>query len=372
MTSPRIAPKGALAPLAWILAASALPILLELVELAFIPGSRIAWRIQGIAYAYYVLDGCVAWTAIRTLDPWLVRRGMRSAPARIACGLAALVVGTLVVYGLLYGVAFPRALGRPMNPKMVLPWWIHGTAVVGVCYAWLVLARAGRAQLQERLSAQHEIDGLATALADAERAALEAQIEPHFLFNTLAHVRRQYRLDAAEADATLGALIDYLERTLPALRRADWSVADECSLVDAYLGILARRFGQRLRYAIELDPRCAALRLPALTIATLVENAVRHGLAHKAAGGEVRIAAHLVEGPPAGLRVVVDDDGVGLGHKPSSGTGLGLATVRARLEGAFGDPAALSIASRPGGGVRATVTVRAEPAVALAGGAVPA
>ena len=355
MSPARLAP---IAPLAWILAASALPILLELAELAFLPGARIAWRIQGIAYANYALDGCVAWAVLHTVDPWLVRRGLRAAPGRIAGGLAAVAVGALVVYALLYGIAFPRALGRPINPRMLVPWWMHGTAAVSVCYAWLVLARAAREALQQRLSAQGEVDGLASALADAERVALEAQIEPHFLFNTLAHVRRQVRLDAAEADATLLALIDYLERTLPALRRTDWRVADECSLVDAYLGLLARRFGARLRYAIELDPRCAALPLPALTVATLVENAVRHGLAHQARGGEVHIVAGLDD---SGLRVVVDDDGVGLGRTPSSGAGLGLATVRARLEGAFGDAATLTIAARPGGGVRATMAVRAAP-----------
>ncbi len=359
MSPARFAP---LAPLAWILAASALPILLELVELAFLPGVRIAWRIQGIAWAYYALDGCVAWAVLHSVDPWLVRRGVRAAPGRLAGGLAALAVGTVAVYALLYGIAFPHALGRPMNPKMVVPWWMHGTAVVGLCYAWLVLARAARAALAQRLSAQGEVDGLASALADAERAALEAQIEPHFLFNTLAHVRRQVRLDAAEADATLLALIDYLERTLPALRRADWRVADECSLVEAYLGLMARRFGPRLRYAIELDPRSATLPLPALTVATLVENAVRHGLAHRARGGEVRIVAALAD---AGLHVVVDDDGVGLGQEPSTGTGLGLATVRARLEGAFGDAATLTITDRPGGGVRATVAVASAAHAAL-------
>ena len=233
-------------PLAWILAASAAPILLELVELWLLPDARIGWTVLGIAYAYYVLDACVAWATIRQVDPWLVRRGVRSTRLRIACGLAAFAAGTLAVYALLYGLVFPRAMGRPINPQMIVVWWIHGTGAVGVIYAWLVLGSAARADTQSLLTAQLETDQLATALADAERVALEAQIEPHFLFNTLAHVRRQYRLDVTpQADATLDALIDYLERTLPALRRSELDTfADECALVEAYLsGILARRFG---------------------------------------------------------------------------------------------------------------------------------
>ena len=347
-------------PPVWIVAASAAPILLELIELWALPGATIRWKVLGIAYAYNVLDACVAWGAIRWVDPWLARRGVRSASLRIACGLAVLGAGTLAVYGVLYGIVFPRTVGRPINPQVVVVWWIHGTAVVGVIYAWLVLGSVARADTQSLLAAQLETDRLATALADAERAALEAQIEPHFLFNTLAHVRRQYRLEPAQADATLDALIDYLERTLPALRRDDWTVGDECGLIEAYLGILVRRFAERLRFVIELEPACAAMRLPALTVATLVENAVRHGLAPKAAGGEVRIAARLAGGSPAALSIVVEDDGVGL--KPASGSGLGLATVRARLEGAFGPRGTLTIASRADGGVRATIVVQGAPA----------
>ena len=346
----------AAAPPAWILGASAAPILLDLFEVWLLPDTPARWPVLAVAYAYNVLDACVAWATIRWIDPWLLRRGVRATRWRIACGLAVLVAGTLAVYGGLYGLVFPRVVGRPINPQVVVTWWIHGTAVVGVIYAWLVLGSAARADTQSLLSAQLETDQLATALADAERAALEAQIEPHFLFNTLAHVRRQYRLDPAQADATLDALIDYLERTLPALRRADWTVADECALVEAYLGILVRRFADRLRFAIDVDPGCAACRLPALTVATLVENAVRHGLAPKAAGGEVRIAARLEGGARASLRIEVDDDGVGL--KPASGSGLGLATVRARLQGAFGARGTLTIASRAGGGVRATLAVQ--------------
>ena len=346
----------AASPLAWILAAAAAPIALELVEIKVAPDGRIAWTVLVIAYAYYVLDALVAWAAIRWVDPWLQRRGARTVAARLALGLPVLGAGTLAVYGLLYGLVFPRAMGRPINPQVVVIWWIHGTAIVGVIYAWLVLGSHARADLQSLLAAQLETDQLATALDDAERAVLEAQIEPHFLFNTLAHVRRQYRLDPAQADATLDALIDYLERTLPALRRDDWTVADECALVGAYLGILERRFAQRLRFAIALAPGCGTLRLPALTVATLVENAVRHGLAPKAAGGEVRVEARIAGGARRDLHVVVADDGVGL--KAASGSGLGLATVRARLHGAFGDRGTLTIAPRAGGGVCATLAVR--------------
>ena len=137
-----------------------------------------------------------------------------------------------------------------------------------------------------------------------------------------------YRVEEASADRVLGTLIDYLERALPALRRSDWTVGDELQLVELYLSLIEQRFGGRLCFSIAAPPGAASCPLPALTVATLVENAVRHGLGPKAGNGTVRVAGALDGGI---VRIDVADDGVGL--RQTSGSGLGLATVRARLRG---------------------------------------
>ena len=183
---------------------------------------------------------------------------------------------------------------------------------------------------------------------------LEAQIEPHFLFNTLAHVKRHYQQDAPEAEHMLAALIDYLDRALPSLRCATWTLGHELDLIRVYLGILERRFGERLRFDITACGPCLARALPALTVSTLVENAVRHGLSPKPEGGTVSICAQL---DPAGdaLLITVQDNGVGL--LAGSGGGLGLAMVRARLHGMFGEAASVCVKPQGGGGVLATISI---------------
>jgi hypothetical protein len=246
---------------------------------------------------------------------------------------------------------FYALLGRDPN---LLGMWTLASALSAAAYICFLLHSASVTQHEQMLHLQREADSLGTVLARAELAMLEAQIEPHFLFNTLAHVKRQYRKDAAAADRMLLALIEYLERALPALRKADWTVGDEIDLIEVYLNILAQRFGERLQFMIVAREADRAVRLPALTVATLVENAVRHGLAPKIEGGSVFVNVMRTDD---NLSIDVCDNGVGLRH--SSGSGLGLATVRARLRSAFGDQATLRVEPWQPHGVRAAITIPA-------------
>jgi LytS/YehU family sensor histidine kinase len=230
--------------------------------------------------------------------------------------------------------------------------WTMSSAFGAIAYLCFVLYRASEIQRGTSLRLHREAEALSTLLAKAELALLEAQIEPHFLFNTLAHVKRQYRIDANAADHMLAALIEYLDRALPALRRADWTLGDELDLIRVYQDILVQRFGTRLQFSITCSDTYHTFRIPALTIATLVENAVRHGVAPKTEGGSISIHTERVENA---LFIEVCDDGVGLQY--SSGKGLGLATVRARLRSAFGDKSLLLIEQRQPNGVRAEIRI---------------
>ena len=312
------------------------------------------WAQRLIGYAYFISEGCMAWACFRWLNPWLAGRSLVALRQQLPISVVVIFVGTAVNFCVLYMGVFPLMMGRPVNPAAIFPWWFHLTAITTIVYVWLLLGQASASHASHITRALHDTDQLATDLAQAELAMVEAQIEPHFLFNTLAHVKRQYRLDPVGANYMLTALIEYLDRALPALQRADWTVGDELDLVQVYLEILAQRFGENLRFEITAHEASKALNLPALTIATLVENAVRHGLTPKAGGGTVSVR---VQHDAASLQIHVRDDGLGL--RQASGSGLGLASVRARLKNAFGERARLAVEPRSSGGVRASIHVAA-------------
>ena len=176
-------------------------------------------------------------------------------------------------------------------------------------------------------------------LSEARLQLLQAQVEPHFLFNTLAHLRRLAQTDPTEARAMLADLLRYLQEALPSLRSDRTTLGSELTLVSAYLALHQRRLGQaRLRWELDVAPGVRGIALPANSLLTLVENALKHGIAPLVGGGDVRVSAHL-EGEQ--LVVTVADTGRGMGA--SSGHGTGLATLRARLQAQHGDAASLTL-----------------------------
>jgi two-component sensor histidine kinase len=165
---------------------------------------------------------------------------------------------------------------------------------------------------------------------EAQLRLLQAQIEPHFLFNTLANVQSLIDHDAERAKQMLETFTDYLRLSLSQLRDADSSVANELGMVDAYLQLLQIRMEERLRYKIDADEAARTARLPTLLLQPLVENAIRHGLEPKLEGGQVRISVRLRDGV---LAITVEDDGLGL-HAPQrrGGSGMALDNLRERLQ----------------------------------------
>lgn len=332
---------------AWVpIAATSLYVYGHLVDWAFGNSSGFGSPRSIMVILYYLLGALLVWVCISSLEPKFETRQL-SLTWRLFLIAAAIITGMTVNTILIYGLLFPVWMGRPVYPGGLFETAHLVTAVTLTITGWLVMSRHSDSKARQALQLQLETDALATVLDNSELAVLQAQIEPHFLFNTLAHIKRQYRLDQLTADQLMTQLIDYLECALPAIRRTDWTLGNELELIQSYLGILEQRFGARLRFEIKADAQCKSKRLPALTVMTLVENAVRHGLAPKAGAGKIDIAASLrAMKQGTELIITVRDDGVGL--RVTSGSGLGLATVRARLYGAFHGRALLLVEPNDG------------------------
>ena len=183
---------------------------------------------------------------------------------------------------------------------------------------------------------------------EAHLRLLQAQIEPHFLFNTLANVSSLIEVDATQARRLLDRLNDWLRIALARTRSESSTLGDELTLLENYLQILSMRFGARLNWKIEATDEVRSIRFPPMLLQPLVENAVRHGIEPKVGGGTLMISARLEQGV---LRVRVDDDGVGF--SVSSGGGAGLENVRARLNALYGSSARMELQANESGGVRA-------------------
>jgi two-component sensor histidine kinase len=214
-----------------------------------------------------------------------------------------------------------------------------------------------RAGLQQR-----EMDSLRRqkSEADLRLTVLQAQVEPHFLFNTLASVRSLVRQDPTRAEATVDALVDHLRATLPKFRAGSGEVsptlADQIEICASYLAVMKVRMEERLEYDIDVPAELRALAFPPLILISLVENAIKHGIEPKTGGGHVWISAELVQrGAGPAIAVSVEDDGLGL--RPGLSDGVGLSNIRAQLATQFGERARLTLSSREGGGVTATVCV---------------
>lgn len=192
--------------------------------------------------------------------------------------------------------------------------------------------------------------------ADLRLAVLQAQVEPHFLFNTLASVRSLVATDPKRAATTIDALADYLRSTLPTFRETtleDATLGKQVDICSRYLELMNIRIEGRIRIILEISDEVRAHPFPPLILISLVENAVKHGIEPKPGPGEIAIRAHLTDK----LTVSVEDDGAGLTPGPSHG--LGLANVRAQLRNRFGDDASLDITGRETGGTAAVIRIPA-------------
>lgn len=192
--------------------------------------------------------------------------------------------------------------------------------------------------------------------ADLRLGVLQAQVEPHFLFNTLASVRALVRQDPAQAEATLDALVDFLRATIPKLREdrgLHATLGQQLDLCSSYLALMQVRMGGRLTYDVRADEALRATPFPPSLLITLVENAIKHGIEPRPGPGRIEIDA-VRDGDA--LRVQVRDDGAGL--QPGLSTGVGLANVREQLAARYGARAAFVLSpAAEGRGVCAEIRV---------------
>ncbi|MBB5017400.1 signal transduction histidine kinase [Chitinivorax tropicus] len=260
-------------------------------------------------------------------------------------------------------------LGVGLNMWLLLPSWydalIHRpsalahTLVISFCIVVpLVLLFSVRDRLrdvqlafQQKQAEQADIERRATA---AQLKMLQAQIEPHFLFNTLANVISLIDYSPDQAKAALIHFNNYLRASLQRTRAHDATLSDELDLIRHYLSILQIRMGARLQFQIDCPPPLLGLPFPPMLVQPLVENAITHGLEPKIEGGTVQIQVRRMHDQ---LILSVTDNGLGWDHNPSSpGHGVALHNIRERLQARFGDQASLQLQSN-NPGVAVTLTM---------------
>ena len=205
-------------------------------------------------------------------------------------------------------------------------------------------------------NAAAERESMQRQLSETKMQMMQAQVEPHFLFNTLASVEYLIETNPPRASAMQRSLIQYLRAVLPQMRdnAVVTNLGREADMVKAYLNLLKMRMEERLIVDMQIPEGLRDAAFPPMMLQSMVENAIKHGLECKSEGGTLKIAAEVANGK---LRVIVTDDGVGFGVMPSDGTGLGLPTIRERLKLLHGEQGQLHIAANSPSGVIATIEV---------------
>ena len=279
----------------------------------------------------------------------------RSQAVRWTVRLAAIPV--LIVVGCLLAGAVLMLVGL-IEPRQYLPYfsgslWISfivGTAACLAVMAYETLRGQIEATTLALRTKQLEEERARKLAAEAQLASLESRVQPHFLFNTLNSIAELIHHDPKGAERMTGQLASLLRSSLDEEAGRLVPLGDELAVVRDYLDIERVRFGDRLQYDIAVDDSLWAVRVPRLSVQTLVENSIKYAVSPRRTGASLAIRAALENGH---LRVEVEDNGLGFDPK-NVPPGHGLALLRSRLAMTFGDRAALKIDSRPG---RTTVTI---------------
>ncbi len=244
--------------------------------------------------------------------------------------------------------------------------WLLASLILKITYKGRIVAEVKAAQATETA----EAESLKRQVVEARMAAMQAQVEPHFLFNTLASIDHLIETDPPRASQMQKNLIALLRASMPTMREANGhasagggtqgvrDLGRELTVIRPYLEILKVRMEERLTTQIDVPDGLLSAEFPPMMIQTLVENAIKHGLEPKAEGGSLRVAAEVLHGK---LAVTVADTGLGFGRAATAGTGVGLANIRERLQLLFGQKASLTVAENQPSGTRVTISVPYKP-----------
>ena len=228
--------------------------------------------------------------------------------------------------------------------------------------AKVYIGRSRRAlAIADKKTQEAEISNVNRQVTEARLQALQAQVEPHFLYNTLANVQALTEVDPPAANQMVGHLIEYLRSSLPKMREASSTVGQEIERVRAYLNILKMRMAARLEFGIDVPDELLTVPFPPMMLPSLVENAIKHGLEPQREGGRIDIVvARMFTAEGDRIRLQVKDTGRGLTDAPMQvGGGVGLGNLRERLTALYGDKAKFTIESNDPKGVVASIELPA-------------
>jgi hypothetical protein len=287
----------------------------------------------------------------RSLPQWLQRWALQV----VAVGVL-MPVTTLLIYVLSTPQSAPPFWRDPER----MNGWTHLTFAAILLAPWTALAAIVRQKeafaRDQKLEFALERSELERQALDARLHLLQAQVAPHFLFNTLANVQALVDAGSPHASVVLRSLTAYLRAAVPLLHESAATIERELQLVRPYLELMQMRMPDRLEYAMNIDPSALKVRCPPTTLLTLVENAVRHGIDPSEEGGRIDID---IERRGERCVVRVTDTGAGL-HQSANGLGTGLTTLRERLQLIFGDAAQLRLMSGAPRGVAVEVDMPAQ------------
>lgn len=293
--------------------------------------------------------------AVNAAKPWQKAHPLWWLALAVAIGTGLGVVLLIAIKGYVIG-AEGYALGS--QPTQYTHWHTFAMTAssayfTGLCVSVFFLLKFSEARARtQMLKADAERVTLSKQALEAELKLMQAQVEPHFLFNTLASVQFLTETDPPKANMMLGHLLAYLRAALPQLRSNSTTLGQEIELAQAYLSIMQMRMGSRLAFTIDVAADIGQSSFPPMLLLSLVENAIKHGLEPLAEGGTIRLEARR-----RGKLLVVSvlDNGRGLGEE--IGNGVGLTNLRGRLRGLYADSARFTLEDVAPHGARAIIEI---------------
>ena len=319
------------------------------VVLAAGAAASVVWFFQNTYWDLLLSALCMGFSIMLTIT---VAGNLRQTfMPREGAQLLAVVFGSFLGI-LVVGIVKGRDLAEMFTERL---WGVTITTSLGIGFCCVITAamilREQRSRMQsDLLRAEAEKHRLEKQVMEAKLQVMQAQVEPHFLFNTLANVQHLVEADAKAAGKMLENLIRYLRIALPQMRESSSTLGREMDMAAAYLEIFKIRMGARLDYTMNLPADLREQEFPPMMLITLVENAIKHGLDPCCDAGTVALSAELKDG-----KLVVRVADTGQGFQPKKGGGVGLANIRERLSTLYGKAAKLTLEENQPRGVVSTI-----------------